>query len=188
MLKRHQRVIALFVSIAFLSLLPVYSHPQNFIEKERQVGYQASPQNILPVLLGVAVVAAGIFLLVILVSKDKYDITGQWDFHNDYTTDGYADFDSVWTFTAYDSINKVFGSYVRNENGSTTQGQYTVVNKFEVVFQDSEVTEQYVGQFDSKTTMSGTFVIANGAKGYWSAKKKSPLLSPRQESFASGSG
>jgi hypothetical protein len=39
------------------------------------------------------------------------------------------------------------------------------------VFQDDWMTEQYVGQFDSKTTMSGTFVLATGSKGTWTATK-----------------
>jgi hypothetical protein len=185
-------MISLCVTIAFLALLPITAQPvpagqspsrdedvrqqqaqtQNFFEKEQQVGYQASPRNILPVILGIAAVAAGVFLLVMLVSKEKYVIEGQWNFHNDYTTAGYNDFDSVWTFTPYDSVNKAMGRYVRNENGATTQGEYTIVNKFEVVFLDAEGNEQYVGQFDSKTTMSGTFIIANGAGGNWTATKK----------------
>ncbi len=93
MIEKYKKLIALCVTMAFLTLLPVYAQPlaagqaagqdqagvshveqtQNYFEKEQQVGYQASAKNILPVLLGVAVVAAGIFLLVMLVSKEKYD-------------------------------------------------------------------------------------------------------------------
>lgn len=191
MIERYKKMIALGVTVAFLALLPGYALPlpaqtqsrdketvfnadqtRDFIEKEQQVGFQASPRNVLPVLLGIAAVAAGIFLLVLLISKDKYDISGVWDFHNEFTTDGNADFDSVWTFTSYDSRSNVMGTYSRNAAGAVTQGQFTVVNKKEVVFQDDWMTEQYVGQFDSKTTMSGTFVLVSGAKGNWTAKKK----------------
>ena len=192
MIEKYKKLIALCVTMAFLALLPVYAQPlaagqaagqdeaavshaeqtQNYFEKEQQVGYQASPKHILPVILGILAVTAGVFLLVLLVSKDKYDITGTWDFHNDYTTQGYDDFDSVWTFTAYDSINKVMGMFVREKNGEFTEGEYTIVNKSEVVFQHQNATEQHVGQFDSKTTMSGTFVIANGAEGVWTATKR----------------
>lgn len=192
MIKRHKKMIALCVTLAFLTLLPVYAQPspagpsldqdketttnadqaQNVIEKEQQIGYQASSRNILPIILGIAAVVAGVFVLVILVSKDKYDITGSWDFHHYYTTAGNTDFDSVWTFSTYDNYNKVVGTYSRNVNGVITTGQYTIVNKNEVVFQDDNVTEQYVGQFDSKTTMSGTFVLASGAQGNWSATKQ----------------
>ena len=193
MMQRKKKMIALFVTIAFLTLLPVHSMPatagqaldqeqgaaasaeqnRNSVEKEMQVGYQAQPKRILPIILGIAAAAAVVFLLVILVSKEKYDITGQWDFRNDYTTEGFDDFDSVWTFIANDDLYKQFGIYVREEkNGSSTQGQYTVVNKMEVVFQGDFLSEQYVGKFDSKTTMSGTFVLADGAEGTWTATKR----------------
>jgi hypothetical protein len=192
MIKKFKKMIALGVTMTFLTLLPVYSQPvsaeqalsqdkadagnaeqsSNFIEKEQQVGYQASPKKILPVILAIVAVVAVVFILVILVSKEKYDITGNWNFHNDYSTEGYADFDSVWTFTAGDDLYKQFGYFVRNENGAETQGQYTVMNKVEVVFHDDGMSEQYVGQFDSKTTMSGTFVLASGAEGTWTATKQ----------------
>jgi hypothetical protein len=192
MIKRFEKVIALAVTVAFMALLPVYSQSQpagqalnpdkgaaanaeqtqNYVEKELQVGYQASPKRILPVLIGIAAVAAVVFIIVLLVSKKKYDISGEWQFHNVFTTAGHANFDSVWTFTPYDQYNKAMGRYVRNENGSMTQGEFTIVNRSEVVFQDDWMTEQYTGQFDSKTTMSGTFVLANGAEGSWTATKK----------------
>ena len=192
MIKRFKKVIALAVTMAFLTLLPVYSQPrpagqaldpdkgaaanaeqtQNYVEKELQAGYQASPKKILPVLIGFAAVAAVVFIIVLLVSKKKYDISGEWQFHNVFTTAGHADFDSVWTFTPYDQYNKAMGRYVRTETASTTEGEFTIVNRSEVVFQDDWMTEQYTGQFDSKTTMSGTFVLANGAEGSWTATKK----------------
>lgn len=192
MIKRFKKTIALVVTLTFLTLLPVYSLPvpvgqalsqdqgaaasaeqaQNYVEKEQQVGYQASPKKILPVIIVIAVVVAAVFLLVMLVSKDKYDITGDWEFHNDFTTEGYADFDSTWKFNAYDNYDKAMGTYIRDENGKMTQGEYTIVNKSEVVFQDDWMTEQYTGQFDSKTTMSGIFQLADGAEGTWTAIKK----------------
>jgi hypothetical protein len=192
MIKSHKKMIALCVTLTFLFLLPIHSQPMpsgsgisqnetgagsadqapNYYEKELQTGIQISSRNVLPIILGIAAVAAGIFLLVFLVSKVKYDITGVWDFHNDYSTEGYVDFDSVWTFTAWDPRQKVLGDYVRVESNKTTQGQYTVMNKKEVVFQSDGLTEQYVGQFDSETTMSGTFVLADGAQGVWTATKR----------------
>ena len=192
MIERYQKVIALVVTVAFLALLPVYALPvplaqtlsrdedaparaeqtKNFVEKEQQQNYQASSKKLIPVLIGVVVVAALVFLLVILVSKEKYDLIGVWDFHNDFTTGSYAAFDSVWTFTAKDDLYKQFGYYVRNENGAETQGEYTIVDKKEVVFHDAGMTEEYVGRFDSTTTLSGTFVLADGAAGTWTATKR----------------
>ena len=192
MTKRYQRSIALVVTFTFLALLPITTMPlpaaqaaglekeagasetqaAGFIEKEQQTGYQVSQRNILPIMLGVAAVAAGVFLLVILVSRVKYDVVGVWEFHNDYTTEGDADFDSTWTFTPYYDYDRVIGMYERNANGKITKGQYAIADKKNVVFEDTGVSEQYVGSFNSKTTMSGTFRLASGAKGNWTAKKK----------------
>lgn len=192
MMKKHQRTIALVVSIAFTTLLTVYALPlpaarslgqdeetlssagsgSNFVEKEQQAGYQGTHKNSLPILLGIVAVGVGVLLLVVLVAKPKYNITGTWDFHADFTTAGNDDYDSVWTFLPYDDLNPVSGNFTRNAGGVITRGQFTVVNKKEVVFQDNGLNEQFVGQFDSKTTMSGTFVVASGAKGDWTAKKK----------------
>jgi hypothetical protein len=192
MIEKYKKMIALCVTLTFLTLLPVYSLPrpagqsadrdkettanadqaQNYVEKEQQAGYQVSSKNSLPIIIGMAVLAAGIFVLVILISQNKYVITGDWDFHHDYTTAGYTDYDSVWTFTPSVDYRNVMGTYSMNVNGTVTTGQYTIMNKKEVVFQDDNVTSQYVGQFDSKTTMSGTFVISNGAKGNWTATKR----------------
>ncbi len=193
MIKKYKKAFALCVTVTFLALLPVYSKPlpagqalnqgdeaignaapdRNFVEKEQQADYRVRRKNILPIMIGITAVAAGVFLLVMLISKVKYDITGGWNFHNHYTTAGQVDFDSVWMFTSGDPQVKTIGTYVRYEaDGSFTSGQYTVVNKKEVVFLDLAVSEQYVGQFDSKTTMSGTFILEDGKQGTWTAEKK----------------
>lgn len=192
MIKRYQRSIALVVTFAFLALLPVASmplpaaqamspdevtmgsadHASNFIEKEQQSSFQSTQKNALPIALGIVALGAGIILLVMLVSKVKYDVTGVWEFHNAYTTAGSTDYDSVWTFTPYDDYNRALGTFSRNANGTITKGRYSVVNKKEVVFQNNDDTEQYLGAFDNKTTMSGVFQITSGALGKWTAKKK----------------
>jgi len=145
----------------------------HYIEREEQAGFQAAKKNILPVLLITAAVAAGVFLLVMLVSKVKYNIGGVWEFHNEYTTPGYEDFDSTWTFIPYDDLNPVLGSFTRVYPGNYYEGFFTIVDKKNVVFQDTGNDEEHVGAFDSKTTMSGTFQIYNGAYGTWTAKRKS---------------
>jgi hypothetical protein len=176
MIKRYKKMIALGVTMAFLTLLPIYSLPlpeeqsPSFVEKEQQVTYQTAQRNVLPVILGLAAVAVGVFLLVILVFKTQYDLTGAWEFHTDFTTAGDADYDSVWTFTPYDYSDRVTGIFDRNANGKITRGLFFIVNKKEVVFQDSKLTEAYVGKFDSKGTLSGTFHFTSGAEGNWTAK------------------
>ena len=180
MIHRYQKMIALGVIVTFLSLLPMYSLPfsaaqvQNFVEKEQRVSFQTKQNSVLPVLLGLAALTAAVFVLVLLVTKVDYDITGTWEFHNDFTTEGSVDYDSVWSFTAYDYLDKVSGVFIRNAGGKITRGKYFVVNENkEVVFQDDALTEAYVGKFDSKKTMSGTFQIAKvKAAGNWTAKKR----------------
>lgn len=192
MMKRYQRWIALGVTMAFLTLLPIASQPlpaapslnqdkntsgsaeqtSTFVEKEQQVSFQSAHRNTLPILLGILAVGAAVFLLVILVSKIKNDVTGVWEFHNDFTTEGFADYDSTWTFTPYDDYDRALGTFSRNANGKVTNGHYTVDKEKDVVFQDNANSEQYIGSFDSKTTMSGRFQITSGAFGKWTAKKK----------------
>lgn len=143
------------------------------VEREMQVGVKLEKKKILPVILIGAAVVAGIFLLVMMVSKVKYDISGTWDFHNAFTSAGQIDFDSVWTFTAFDSLNPVAGNYVRQVNGVTVgSGTFTVLNKKDVVFYGTDYEEEYKGQFDGKKTMSGTFALISTAKGTWTASKR----------------
>lgn len=143
------------------------------VEREMQAGVRLEKKKILPVVLIGAAVVAGIFLVVMLVSKVKYDISGTWDFHNSFTSAGEMDFDSVWIFTPYDSLNPVQGTYRRMVNGVTVgSGSFTVVNKKEVVFYGAGYEEEYKGQFDGKKTMSGTFTLISTAKGTWTATKR----------------
>ena len=143
------------------------------VEREMQVGVKLEKKKILPVILIGAAVVAGIFLLVMMVSKVKYDISGTWDFHNAFTSAGQIDFDSVWTFTAFDSLNPVEGTYRRMVNGVTVgSGTFTVLNKKEVVFYGAGYEEEYKGQIDGKKTMSGTFALISTAKGTWTASKR----------------
>jgi hypothetical protein len=192
MIGKYKKIIALGVTIAFLTLLPIHSLPlpaeqamsqdkeamgsveqaQNFIEKEQQTGYQVSQKNALPIILGIVALTAVIFVIVMLVTKIKYDVTGVWEFHNDFTTGGFADYDSIWTFTAYDDFDKTMGTFERNVNDKITKGRFSVINKKDVIFQDNGDTEQYIGTFDSKTTMSGSFGTTSGASGKWTAKKQ----------------
>ena len=192
MIKRCQRLIALVVTCAFLTLLLISIMPvpaaqalskdekvpeyagqgANFIEKEQQAGYQAKKKNILPIILGVAAVGVGIFLLVKLLAAVKYDVSGVWDFHNEYTTAGSSAYDSIWTFTPYESFDKKSGTFERNIKGTISKGRYYFVDTKIVIFQNADVSEQYVGSFSSKKNMSGTFQLTSGAKGNWTAKKK----------------
>jgi len=148
------------------------SGPQYF-EREMQAGTRLEKRNILPVILIGAAVVVGVFLVVMMVSKVKYNIGGTWDFKNTFTTAGHADFDSVWTFSPYDTLNPVQGTYRRTVNGVTVgSGSFTVVNKKDVIFYGLNNEEEYTGQFDEKKTMSGSFALISGAQGSWKASKR----------------
>lgn len=153
------------------ALASAESQPQ-VVEREMQAGVKLEKKKILPVILIGAAVVAGVFLLVLMVSKVKYNISGSWEFHNTFTTAGYPDFDSVWTFTPYDSLNPVQGIYKRTVGSTVSQGTFTVLDKKNVVFYGADYEDEYVGQFDSKKTMSGTFTLSSTAKGTWKATKK----------------
>jgi len=193
LMKKNNRTIALlllpaFISLLWLTAMPLPARPQageggssmenaetapSYVEKEQQIGFQSARKSLLPILLITAAVAAGIFLLVIAVSKIKYNIGGVWDFNTHYTTAGGIDYDSVWTFLPYDDLNPIMGTFRRVFGNNIYEGFFTVVDKTGVVFQDEGSFEEHVGAFDSKTTMSGTFQDMSGAKGTWTARKRS---------------
>jgi hypothetical protein len=188
-MKKHQKMIALFVVFAFLSLLQISAMPQpaesspdqagtsisspekapNFIEEEGYTGYHAKKKSIVPIILigvGVAAVAAVLFLVVL---KTKYDITGTWEIHVDYSSTDYTDYTSTWVFTG----SKESGTFVENFQSEPIAGTYKVTNNKDVWFKYDSYTDTYVGKFDSKDKMSGTFSAGSTYNGTWTATKKS---------------
>ncbi len=203
MIKKNQKVIALFAAVAFLSLLQVSAMPlgaeqspdqagasiaspeqaPNFIEEEGESSTHAK-KSVLPIILGVVAAGAVIAVLALVVLKTKYDITGTWNFSIHFTTTGYTDYSSTWVFSG----SKESGTFVETEGNSTFSGSYTVTNKKNVSFTYNSYTDKYVGKFDSKDKMSGTFSTSNYT-GTWTASKKSSstasLPSPSSASVAS---
>jgi hypothetical protein len=186
-MKKHQKLIALSVAVAFLCLLQASTMPlraeqspgqsettmksaeqgPNFIEEEG-APYAAKKKSIVPiVLIGVGVIAVAA-VLVLVVFKTSYNITGTWTIHIDFTTAGYTDYTSTWVFTG----SKESGTFVEHDAGSTYPGTYTVTNKKDVWFKYASYSDTYVGQFTSKNQMSGTFSTSS-YNGTWSATKTS---------------
>ncbi|MBN2344998.1 MAG: hypothetical protein JXO51_01320 [Candidatus Aminicenantes bacterium] len=173
-MKKHKKLIAVFLTFAFLSLLQVSAMPlradqtgtslespdkaPGFIEEE---GYEpaSAKKSIMPVILigvGVAAVAALLFLVVL---KTKYDITGTWKLTWQYQGDIQRSNDI--TFTG----DKKSGSF----KIGTASGTYTVDGK-KAQWTYSSGQTVYTGEFTDKTHMSGT-MTSYGTPGTWSAVK-----------------
>ncbi len=173
-----KRVIALYVAVAFLSLLTASTMPlradqagtavagteqgPRYVEEE---GYGSAPakKSIVPMILigvGVAALAA---VLVLVVFKAKYDIVGSWSTHVTYDDDDYV-YDSIIVFTG----DKKSGTTADNYGGT---GTYTVDGK-QVTFTirwPNDNTSTYTGTFDGKDKMSGRFHESAEFVGPWTA-------------------
>jgi hypothetical protein len=178
-MKKHQKQIALFVVFAFLSLLQISAMPQpaetspsqagasmsspekapNYIEEEGNTSYQPKKKSMLPIILGAVAVAAVVAVLLLVVLKTKYDITGQWTLSWNYP--GSNTGSNTITFTG----DKKSGTFAI----STTGGTYTVDGK-NVTWVYSNGQTTYTGTFSDKTHMSGT-VVSYGTPGTWTAVK-----------------
>jgi hypothetical protein len=179
-MKKHQRMIALFVAFTFLSLLQVSSMPlraeqapdqtgvsiQNpeqapgFIEEEGDSSYQPKKKSALPLILGVVAVGALAAVLVLVVLKTKYDVTGAWTLTWQYTGDPQGS--NTITFSG----DKKSGTFIIGGSNGT----YTVDGK-KVQWTYSGGQTIYTGEFTDKTHMSGT-MLSYGYDGTWSAVKK----------------
>ena len=179
-MKKHQKMIAAFVACAFLSLLQISAMPQpaepspgqagtsmsspekapNFIEEEGNTGYQPKKKSMLPIILGVVAVGAIVAVLVLVVLKTKYDITGKWTLTWQY--DGDPQSSNTITFTG----DKKTGTFVIG----IANGNYTVDGK-NVSWTYSGDDTVYTGNFTDKTHMSGTQVSFD-FNGTWSAVKQ----------------
>ena len=190
-MKHYRKWVAVSVIFAFLCLLQASTMPlraeqsqgqskttmksaeqgPNFIEEEG-APYAAKKKSIVPVvLIGVGVVAVAA-VLVLVVFKTNYDITGTWTINIHFVTTGFTDYTSTWVFSG----SKTSGTFVENDAGSTYPGTYTVTNKKDVWFKYDAYADTYVGQFTSKNQMSGTF-STSGYNSTWTAAKTSSATS-----------
>jgi len=178
MIKKQQKWIALLVVCTFMWLLQVSTMPvaaasapeqiasagneqaPRFVEEEGDSSYQTKKSSALPLILGLVAVGAAAALLVLVVLKTKYDITGAWTLTFQYTGD--PQYSTTITFTG----DKKTGTF--KIGGSS--GTYTVDSK-KVTWTYSGGTTTYTGEFTDKSNMKGT-MISNGFPGTWSAVKK----------------
>ncbi|HSQ35717.1 MAG TPA: hypothetical protein VLQ89_06985 [Candidatus Binatia bacterium] len=188
MLKKHQKWIALLVTLTFAWLLQVSAMPlpaagapeqiraanaeqgPRYIEEEGDGGYQPKKKSILPIVLiglGVAAVAAVLFLVVL---KTKYDIVGAWNC-------------SFTNFSGEDSFQITFSGDDKSGTwtllGWSDRGTYSVDGK-EVRFQFDEEPWVFTGEFTEKNKMSGNHSWpAISLSGTWTATRSAaPTSAP----------
>ena len=189
MIKKQQKWIALFVALTFIWLMQISTMPMAAAGTSEQasvasagqgpdyyeaVGQKAAPakkKSILPwILIGVGVIAVSA-ALYFFVLKTNYDIVGTWLMT--YGSGG----DDTYIFVG----DKKVGTYTTTDE--FCKGTYAIDGK-KITIAWTGWTEGWhlaiytwvlTGEFDSKTTASGTFTGAGalGAfNGTWTAVKQ----------------
>ena len=185
-MKTHKREIALFVAFAFIALLQFSAMPlradqspdramastpdqgPRFIEEEGN-GAAAPKKSIVPiVLIGVGVIALAA-VLVLVVFKTQYDITGAWDYKWRNTGD------SSWTTQLIEFTGSKSSGTVKYTYGSNSvSGTYTVDAK-KLTYSWTYTTGTKVsasGEFQTKDKVTGTWSTQYGASGDWELTRK----------------
>jgi hypothetical protein len=165
-----RKIIALTVMIAFFIVFSASAFPlraqetPGAIEKTGKAGTQGGGGSILPiVLIGVGVLAIAA-VLIFVVFKTTYDVTGSWVLiFNGYTAMPYQT-DFVGT--------KESGTWSwPHTNPSVNKGTYTVSDKtLTMVVTSGIYTAQISGTFTDKDTLSGTW-SQDGSTFNWSATR-----------------
>jgi hypothetical protein len=169
MIKKQQKWIALIVALTFMWLLQVSTMPMVAAGTSEQVGSASAEQgpgyveavghkyvpapkkSILPyILIGVGVVAVAA-VLILVVFKTTYDITGKWTF--EWIHNGTSDGSQTFTFTG----TKTSGNFTCAETVNNS-GTYTVDGKNVVFLITTRTGVQFSGKFTDKDTMTGTWV------------------------------
>ena len=188
-IKKHHTFIAWVAVLSFFYLIQINSFPlraetaspqpqqpgvssateqPGTIEQPKSAGYTAKKKSpLIPIIIGVVVVGAVAAVLILVVFKTKYDITGIWNVTYVFEGDSYGPYPTVFTG------DKKSGTVVIN-NFST--GPYTVDGK-KVSFHTTADTRrwEFSGEFTTKTHMGGVakFYDENILyyTGTWSADK-----------------
>jgi hypothetical protein len=161
----NRKAIAVFVVFAFFSLLhisvlPVQAAPvsgttpsdndgTNFMEKAAPApSGHSGKKSVLPIILGAVAAGAVAAVLILVVFKTKYDITGEWTMNYSWPGGELATYPI--TFTG----DKNSGTAFMN----TLSGPYAVAGK-KVTITMTQNTGKWVysGEFKSKIRMEGDF-------------------------------
>jgi hypothetical protein len=196
MIKKHQKRIALLVTLALIGLLQVSARPAvaasageqigaanaeqgpRYIEEEGGGKFVGKKKSILPVVLigvGVVAVAAVLFLVVL---KTSYDIRGNW--HVSRTASG-----STFEFTVNFSGEKASGTFEADQSGNLLYGTYTADGKnVEWIFESGS---KYTGTFSDKDAMGGSYLKYDGTTtGTWTATRSASAAVPRPTQSVTG--
>jgi hypothetical protein len=171
MIKKQQKWVALLVVFTFVWLLQFSTMPlaaagtgeqvssanaeqgPGYVEAVKHKYVPPPKKSVLPyILIGVGVVAVAA-VLVLVVFKTSYDITGKWTFAWMYH--GTPDTNQTFTFTG----TKTSGNFTCAENAENV-GTYTVDKKNVTMVITSRSGIQLTGLFTDKDTMTGTWVEA----------------------------
>ena len=195
LIKVHKKTITLILIATFFYLIQITAMPlgaetsrasgnetmnstgneTGLIEQEAPAGYAKKKSSVLPIIIGVVAVGAIAAVLVLVVFKTKYDITGTWSVTDSTSSDSY---DIVF------SGDKKSGTLTLEPTYLDT-GTYTVSSKtvyFEYSATGYTYKWVYDGQFDDKDTMSGTVKYVPGGSGTtstgtWSATRSTTTTS-----------
>jgi hypothetical protein len=175
--------VAVIILIVFSSIITGAAYPLHAqetpgaIEKTGQASVQSGGGSILPiVLIGVGVLAVAA-VLIFVVFKTSYDITGSWVF----VFTGPATYTYQATFTG----TKDSGTYLFPATPMIS-GTYTVSDKAVTMAVTADTAIVFTGSFTSKDAMSGNWT--QDAFHYtWTATRGTLTTSPRQAPAISGS-
>jgi hypothetical protein len=182
MIKKQQKWIALLVVCTFMWLMQVSTMPvaaagtteqissagaeqgPDYYEAVSQKAAPAKKKSMLPIILiGVGLLTVTAAVLILVVFKTKYDITGAWALTYNF---GGSDGHDVNTFAG----TKKSGTFTAALTAGG--GTYTVNGKnVSWIFNDYPHTN-YIGTFTSKDAMSGTMSNEGGGHGTWYATRQ----------------
>jgi hypothetical protein len=186
MLAKYKKIVSVAVMAAFLWMLQVGAMPLHagaapaqerkmsasvqeapgVVEKETQPVVAGKGGSILPyILIGVGVVAVAV-VLVFVVFKSGYDITGTWNFDASWL---HGDVISCRFSGSKDRGAWVFAGYADPHY----QGSYAAVSGNVTLLFDDTPYAVMQGTFAGADRLSGTFDEGNGVKHAWSATRAS---------------
>jgi hypothetical protein len=155
-------MVVVFVSVLSAAAFPLHAQEApGAVEKAGPATVQKSGGSILPiVLIGVGVLAVAA-VLIFVVFKTSYDITGTWAF---VITNGSDAETLMFIFTG----TKTSGTWTI-QSAPSTLGTYTVSDKNVSIIVTAESNMPITGAFTDKDTMAGTW--PTGTHVTWTATR-----------------
>jgi hypothetical protein len=184
-MKIHKKAVTLILIATFFYLIQISSMPlgaetsrtsgnetvnsagneTGLIEQEAPAGYAKRKSSVLPIIIGVVAVGAIAAVLILVVFKTKYDITGTWSLIYNYPGQ-----------TTNNTQNTVFTGDKKSGTLAIStyadgKGKYTVDGKDVHFTMDSYATWIWDGKFTGKDSMSGTYTYPPNTPGTWTATR-----------------